>query len=278
MIIFKGVFIIFVLLVLNTSANVDQVHESTHLERLGKFRRAIGSLKNKNFNQIVTLGCNCLTKFRAMSFVENYGDGIKLCNHLFDWSSILNYSSFADAVRNNFTDVFGKYYLSVKPPIWATEGNVLHNDKYQMMFLHAIEKSPTLTRKSFRKYEYSLIESKFNHLTENSQKALTSGHKTLYLVYASYPSYPEGQTQQDFLNLLSAIKSMRDDNFLLLVLVSTSISSLNHYDYDVIIRGNLCFHLIDDYQYEQWHDGPSVYQWDELLKIVFENSKRNLSY
>lgn len=262
-------------------ARYEETSKSNELEsniRLEAFKEAIKPFRYENPNQIVTLGSNCLTKFRALSFIRK-NPRILGCNHLFDYMVPLDYSLLAEAIANNFTDAFKKDLLTVTHDYWNSGGSVIHHTKYKFQFNHAFDGHDEVNHFGFinrldeallQKYFY-LIEAKFDHLVENSQKAFTNLNRPLYVIYASKThADPKKQRQEDFLEVLSAIKSLRDNKFLLLVLVGRDLASENSYNFDVLIDGNLCFHMIESYNNDDWHIRKSVKQWDELFEEIFK--------
>lgn len=240
---------------------------------LKMFTSAIEHFEHKSFNQIVTIGSVCLTKFRTKSFLNKYDSQKKIynVNHLFDWMYLLNYRFFGDALLNDFNDSFGLNHVKVKHNVFGI-GAVLTNDKYRFVFNHVFDANDhvshnrgpkCLTQQSFIE-NYSSIAEKFDHLIKNSQTSfIGSKQPTLYV---SYIFDSLGKSQADFLYLLNAIKSKRDENFLLLVLVSEDV--LNQYDYDTILEENLIFHKIKFYQFKLWNSEDSINQWDDILNIV----------
>lgn len=96
-----------------------------------------------------------------------------------------------------------------------------------------------------------------------------NSQKCLYLAYASsWPSQAKGQTQEDFLHVIRAIKRKRNDNFLLLVLVTEEMLNYNEYEFDTLLEGNLIFHKIKLFAYEDWHISESHEQWFEILNLI----------
>lgn len=115
-----------------------------------------------------------------------------------------------------------------------------------------------------------MIAAKFNHLKENSKLAFKTSKRTLYVVYADKLSdLPNGLTQTDFQTLLQALKLQRNDNFLLLVLVTDRLSQLSNFNFDVLIDGNLIFHLIKEFDNPKWHTAESINQWNEVLQLLW---------
>lgn len=248
-----------------------------------EFKNILQSFKTKNFEQIVSLGCSCLPKQRVLSFLSSSYilKNLSSCNHLFDWMVVSNYTLFAEAIKNNLSDVFGKDYLTVKPDTWENRGAVLHNEKYRFQFNHAFDGHRQvshynyynmLNQDSFKRY-YHLIDEKFAHLIQNSRLAFSGLKRTLYIAYASSNHSglnARGITQEDFIKFHKALKdSRKDENFLLLVLVSRETSLNNNYDYDLLINQNLCFHLIDFYLPSQWDSDKSVKQWNDIFQLIF---------
>lgn len=245
-------------------------------EKLFELKFALHNYLSEPFNYIVTMGMDCLTKIKVLAFVKNRLN-LEICNHLFDWMVPLNYTAFGKAIENNFDDVFGLDYLNVT---FYQGFNVLKNEKYEFCFNHAFEgfnevshnpkASNILTNESFHKYFY-LIESKFNHLVENSKKAVTTAKKTLYLVNAV--SYRQGSVKpEDFLYFFRSIKSKRNNNFLLLVLISEKIAKMYSFKFDTIIEGNLIFHMMNEYTYGLWNSESSNRQWKEILDLLTSES------
>ncbi len=248
---------------------------------LDVFNNSIYHLGNIPFEQIVTIGSNCLTKFRILSYLKKSSQSqesqkqIENPNHLFDWFVPLNYTLFGEALLNDFNDSFDPDVLKVGK--FPGMGAILVNPKYGFIFNHAFDgidevssydNHKLLTTESFHKYFY-LIKDKYDHLKKNSRKAFMNNKRTVYIVYAcSSPSKINGQKQIDFVNLMHSIKSKRDQNFLLIVLVSSNILSVNNYEFDIVIEDNLIFHEIKLFSFNQWHSKESIKQWDDILQLL----------
>ena len=241
------------------------------------FKTALKPILNESFESVLSFGSCCLTKYRILSFCKQNPE-VKNSNHLFDWMVPLNYTALGEAIKNEFKDVFGTNFLTVKHEYSL---QVLYNYKYQLVFNHAFdgikevstrENHNLLTTDSFLKY-YHLIEKKFKYLTNNSKYAILNTKKTLYIVYATnYPSKPNGQKQADFFSLMHSIKSKRNDRFLLLVMVTDTLSSINTYEFDVLLEGNLIFHQIKHFSMFFWHCEESIQEWNEILELFFIKS------
>ena len=262
----------------------DRIHDAAGGERqdyylspfLPQLESAIEVFKNgEPFEQIVTLGANCLAKFRALEYKKSNGR-IETWSHLFDWMVVMNYTALGKAVENDFNDVFGLQYLKVASASWDSSIPVLYNEKYQFQFNHAFDGlneisysqlSNKLTTASFHKY-FHLIEKKFEYLSEKSRKAINTTKKTLYLSYSVGPSDINGNRHEDFVSMLRSIKSKRNNNFLYLVLVTEEMARMNIYDFDELIEGNLVFHLVRDFHLNLWSGPECSAQWNDILDVV----------
>ena len=104
-------------------------------------------------------------------------------------------------------------------------------------------------------------------MTENSKKAFFN---TKNCIYIGYIFDPTGHKQVDILNFLNALKSKRDKNFLMIVLVSDVLEKRSHFDFDVLLEENLIFHKVKFYPSHQWFKNEPVEEWDTILKIIFK--------
>lgn len=241
-----------------------------------KFNQAVLPFLDEPITTVLTFGTNCLAKFRVLSFChdETILKRFKNHNHLFDWMAPLNYTLLGIAAENNFTDAFGEEFLTVKHfDIFST----LFNDKYKFIFAHAFDgfdnfvshhdRTTFLTDDLFHKYYY-LIDEKFKLLTQKSQEAIHTDKKTLYIIYGdTVYSDPMGQRQENYIAFTNSIKKHRNNNFLVLVLVTNNLSAVNDYIFDTIIEGNLIIHQIQFYPYNRWSHKESITQWNNILNI-----------
>lgn len=243
---------------------------NTNEHQLKNLEIAISPYLNKKFELVVTLGSLCLTKYRISSF-PHIKRNFEVSNHLFDWMIILNYTAFGMAVENEFNDVFGIDYLNVTNESW------LKNEKYNFLFNHVFgfeevshKGKNRLTHELFHKYYY-LVEAKMNALVNNSKNAIMNSKKTLYVVYAGTSTFTgfsaDGKTQSDFINLMNSIKLKRDDNFMILVLVTEKMAARFFYEFDVVIENSIVFHLIKEFDVHNWSSEESVSQWNKVLNI-----------
>lgn len=257
----------------------DNNSNSKHLDSIETILQPILS---KPFDQIVTLGRSCLTKMRVLSFLKYSNLSCDLsCNHLFDWMVPYNYSLFGNAIINNITDAFLNSTLIVKE---AKTKNIilLYNPKYQFMFPHAFKNvkgvhDQIFTNELFKKF-YNLIHEKFLYLSGKSRDAFSSEKRILYLIHIQGRA---GETQNDLIRLMRAIKSKRNSNFFILVLIQGQVSKSQflNYDFDKIIENNLYFHKIYEVndplgQLERKCE-KSIKHWNELLEKFSFNNQHN---
>lgn len=239
-----------------------------------KFNEALQPFLAEPIDNIVVFGSNCLPKFRVNSYCTETKK-LQIYNHLFDWMIPLNYSLLAMSVDNNFTDAFDKQLLTIKRVIIK---KFVYNPKYQFIFPHAFDNikglerffsNTILTNQVLNKY-YHLIEEKFKHLTRKSREAIQTDKKMVYLIYGEpVNSDPKGQLQDDYIAFTKSIKKQRNDNFLVLVLVSSLLATINHYTYDTLIEGNLIIHQIDFHRNLSWDSKESIAQWEKIFEIFF---------
>lgn len=116
------------LIFLNSSQSHDLVDVKNY-SKLEKLKFALSEQSNNEpFELFVTLGCNCLNKFRVQHFLNmKTNNNIKNLNinHLFDWMFIRNYTALGEASFNDFEDVFGLHLNVVND----CGGSVLLNKK-----------------------------------------------------------------------------------------------------------------------------------------------------
>ena len=257
----------------------NKIYDASDLPTLTQLKLAIEAFKNDEpFERIVTFGASCLPKIKALAYVKE-NQNFESWAHLFDWMFVKNFTALGKAVENDFIDVFGLNYLNVTPANWDKRIAVLHNEKYQFQFNHVFDgfnevshsqNRYKLTEESFPKY-FPLIEKKFEHLSEKSRQGVNTTKKTLYLSYSLNHKTAEGNAQEDFIYMLKSIKSKRDDNFLYLVLVTEDAAKLNKFDFNVLIEGNLVFHLIKDFRSPFW-DGPKCSAlWKNIFDAILKN-------
>ena len=122
---------------------------------------------------------------------------------------VRNYRLLGEALRNNFNDAFGLDSISVVP---NGDKSALSNEKYKFMFIHVFEGFRYVSHSGWNKvtpeslkYHFHLIGDKYRYLTQNSREAFANSKKALYVIYADISR--GHNTQNDFLNLLSAIKT-----------------------------------------------------------------------
>ena len=237
-----------------------------------KFNQALLPFLGEAIKSVVTFGSNCQAKGRVVSFYNNKTiiKRFQTHNHLFDWMVPLNYTLLGIAAENNFTDAFGEEFLTVRPLLGVLS---LFNDQYQFIFNHPFDgignfvSHKFLNDDLFHKYYY-LIDEKFKLLTQKSQEAIHTDKKTLYIIYGDTThSDPMAQRQEDFIAFTNSIKKHRNNNFLVLVLVTDSLSARNDYIFDTIIEGNLIIHQIQLYPYNLWSHKESITQWNNILNI-----------
>lgn len=172
------------------SLNSSQSHELKNAEnysKLEKLKFALNEQSNTEpFELFVTLGSNCLSKFRVQHFLNmKTKNNIKdlNINHMFDWMFILNYSAFGEALLNDFEDVFGLQYLDV---INDCGGRFLENKKYNFLFKHAFdgfnqvnhfENRNRLTKELFKKYFH---EDQFHSRNQVEISAIVNSHLLRY--------------------------------------------------------------------------------------------------
>ena len=233
---------------------------------------ALIPLKNEPFELVVTLGNCCLTKFRVMSY-HKLNPKFKTVNHLFDWMNPLNYTAMGKSVENDLNDAFGLDHLIIRNSHHSDNIKVVANSKYEFEFRHVFDglfSLNQLTEEMFHKY-FRSIETKFDHLVQNSKYAFFDNKKTLYIVYVGLDETNlEKNKQDDFLSFLHSLKLKRNDNFLLLVLVTDELSLKNKYNFDVLIEGNIIFHMINEYRIAKWNCKESLIQWDNILNLFFD--------
>ena len=183
---------------------------------------------------------------------------------------VRNYRLLGEALRNNFNDAFGLDSISVVP---NGDKSALSNEKYKFMFIHVFEGFRYVSHSGWNKvtpeslkYHFHLIGDKYRYLTQNSREAFANSKKALYVIYADISR--GHNTQNDFLNLLSAIKTKRDNNFLLLVLVANESSVKSSFDMDIVLDGNLIQHAVSHYVFGQWDWPESIKQWDDVLHTI----------
>lgn len=237
-----------------------------------KFNEALQPFLSEPVDDIVVFGSNCLPKFRVNSYCTETKK-FQIYNHLFDWMIPLNYSLLAMSVDNNFTDAFDKKHLTIKRMLVK---KAVYNTKYQFIFVHAFDNikgwerffsHTILTTQVLHNY-YHLIDGKFKHLTRKSQEAIHTEKKMVYLIYGEpVNSDPKGQRQEDYIAFTNSIKKQRNDNFIVLVLVSSLLANMNEYTYDTLIEGNLIIHQIDYYRNPSWECKESVTQWNNIFEI-----------
>jgi hypothetical protein len=215
-------------------------------------------LSDDPFTEIVTVGSNCLPKFRTQSFLKSQtSSNLHNGNYLFDWMGILNYSRLAEAVKNNLTGVFDQKSLEARP-------GGLYNQKYDLLFNHVYDHMPRfrITPQSFAQ-TYPSIQAKYVYLTSQTVAAFRMTQKTLYISYV----YTQQHKQSDFINLLNSIRAQRkNNNFFMLVLVANNLSPIN-FVFDTLIEENLYFHQIDYYPLSHWHTEQSKAQWNRILSL-----------
>ena len=76
-----------------------------------------------------------------------------------------------------------------------------------------------------------------------------------------------GQRQENFIAFTNSIKKHRNNNFLVLVLVTNKLSAINNYIFDTIIEKNLIIHQIQFYHGSNWSHIESITQWNNILNI-----------
>ena len=88
---------------------------ATYSANLSLFEKAINLSRINSFEQVTTIGANCLSKFRIRNFLRkhNYNEKIENPNHLFDWMVPFDYTLFSKALLNEFNDSFGTDSLKV---------------------------------------------------------------------------------------------------------------------------------------------------------------------
>lgn len=224
------------------------------------------------FDEIITLGSCCLPKWRLLSYIKRKKSTVKNRSGLFDWMVPLNYTLFGEAVQNDLLGSFEPNFLSVRPIPWSANSKylALYNIKYEFVFNHAFDlvRNFKLSNESFLQM-FPIIRDKMVYLTNNSLAAFKSTQNILYIIYAAeWPSSPEGQGMQDFINLVNSIRRKRNNNFLVLVLTTRNMSKLNNYILNSAINDNLIIIEIDFYNINEWHSKESIEQWDKIFDIV----------
>ena len=133
-----------------------------------------------------------------------------------------------------------------------------------MNFIHVYDgrKNFKLTSASFHD-TYHTISDKYRYLISRTQEALKMDKKTIYVVFTT----GDGSKPSDFINLLHSIKTQRNNNFLLLVLVGKYSAPINNFPFDTIIEENLCFHEVVHYPLKEWFRKPSIDQWDRIMNV-----------
>jgi hypothetical protein len=266
----------FLIILIGSFSFCSRIEEFSNSEKSWeKFNQALLPFLNEQVSEVVTFGSNCLPKFRVISFCSNKTIPKRFINynHLFDWMVPLNYTLLGLAAENNFTDVFGEEFLTITR---FNNVNALYNAKYKLIFNHAFDgysvmfqnnSKSLLNEELFHKYYY-LIDDKFKYLTRKSQEAIHSDKKTMYLIFGDVThSDPKSQRQEDFIAYTNSIKKQRNNNFIVLVLISDKLDAINNYSFDTIIEGNLIFHKIKSYPSVKWALEDSIAQWNKILKV-----------
>lgn len=229
-----------------------------------KFNNTVNRFLSEPFTKIMTLGQDCLTKFRVRSFLKNCNSSMKNENYLFDWMQVYNYSLLGEAIRNNLTEVFTRSSLSVKP-------SGIYNEKFGFNFIHAFQHISgfNFTIENFNRH-FDSISNKYKYLTMKSLSGFKMPDKTLYLAYV----YGQQHTQLEFENLLNSIKTQRNNNFLLLILVmKKQRHSFYNYSFNTMIGGNLCFFEFEFDSNFSWHSEETTTKWDKILNILSAAAK-----
>lgn len=274
-------YLLFIFTVLKAASKLNSTqnyHQSLLIngesnEDLKKLNLVMIKMGLKNFEQVTSIGYCCLPKFRIVSFLSKNSiqkNNINT-NHLFDWSEIYNYTRFGESLQNEFNDAFGLNYLKVRHDMNCFGiKSALYNEKYDFAFIHAFDGVKGISHSNIFSLQdfhdnYHFISEKFDYLSKNSRKAFSGVKRTLYL---GYSLDKRREKQEEYLNLLRIIKSKRDTNFLLLILVTDNFSDNDSYEFDTILEDNLVFHKIKYYELLRWHSFDSIKQWDDILKVV----------
>lgn len=242
--------------------------------KLKQFKNLKKIFLNNTFTEIVPIGSCCILKYHVRSYCQK-NSLIENENFLFDWMVVLNYTLFAEALKNNFTDAFQKDSLTVTRGSYANKDLIfLYNAKYKFEFVHALNgiKPFRLTQTSFEE-NYPLLEKKYEYLSQKTFQAFQSEKRTIYVGYAcNLLSDPNGQRQEDFVQVLRSIKQRRDSNFLMLVLVTEIIHKINNYDLNNLIEKNLIFHQVKFYNWADRGIKDSMTQWQNIFEELMQLS------